>query len=426
MDQRYQVFTQVYMNEGMDVTDLSSPGVVADPYPYFTWLREHDPVHWNQRHGAWLISSYDEVHSGFRDPARLSSNRLKEYRRKRLTDDERATLDRSFAILESWMVFQDEPDHRRLRGIVKSAFSRSRLAAIEEEIGQVVSEQVAQLRQRLRGDPDLVVDLLNDFAYAIPATVICRMLGVPDRDQESFIGWSDDLIAVISGEVGLVNRNERAHRAVVNLHSYLTERIEDGRRSESGGLLRDLVTAEEDGQTLTQDEVIATAILLLFAGHRTSACMLANGFHALMSNPDQYTALLHDLEAVPNAVEEFLRWEGHTKLSVRMVSEDFEWGGRVLHAGQRVFLLQLAANRDPSVFPEPDRLDVTRENANRHVGFGNGIHFCLGAPLARMEMRIAFREMLTKLPPVKRVGDGPDWLPTLISRTQRDLPVRFG
>jgi cytochrome P450 len=409
---------------GRDLTDLSSPELTADPHPYFRSLRESRPVHWNARHGAWLVTTYQDVVAGFRDK-RLSSNRLQEYRRRRLTDEERATLGTSFAILESWMVFQDEPDHKRLRGIVQQAFTPRRLALMEQDVAEVVSGAVDALRRRVERNSGEPFDLLNEFAYEIPATVICRMLNVPEEHQDRFIAWSDDLVAVISGDVGVVDRNALAHRAVVALEAYLSERIDAAGHAEDGGLLADIVAAEADGERLTRTEVIATAILLLFAGHRTTACLIANGFNALMRHPDQYEMLRSDPSPVNNAVDEFLRWEGHTKLSVRIVAEDFEWGGQTLRTGERVFLVQLSANRDDAEFADPDRFDIRRENSLRHVGFGYGIHHCLGSALARMEARATFTAMLEHLPVLEPVEAQPRWVPTLVSRTQSALPVRI-
>ena len=408
---------------GRDVTDLASPELTADPYPYFRALRESEPVHWNARHGAWLVTTYREVVAGFREQ-RLSSNRLQEYRRRRLTDEERATLGPSFAILESWMVFQDQPDHKRLRSIVQKAFTPRRLALMEQEVKDVVTGAVDGLLGRLEREPGQPFDLLNDFAYEIPATVICRMLNVPEEHQDRFIAWSDDLVSVISGEVGAVDRNERAHRAVVALEAYLSERIDAARQLDDGGLLADLVAAEADGERLTRTEVIATAILLLFAGHRTTACLIANGFNALMRHPDQYERLCADPALVNGGVEEFLRWEGHTKLSVRIVKDDFEWSDQLLRRGERVFLVQLSANRDGAEFTDADRFDVGRENGLRHVGFGSGIHHCLGAALGRLEARATVSEMLERLPRLEPLEAQPRWVPTLISRTQSALPVR--
>jgi cytochrome P450 len=408
---------------GRDTTDLSSPELTADPYPYFRELRQSHPVHWNARHGAWLVTTYKEVVAGFRDQ-RLSSNRLQEYRRRRLTDEERRTLGPSFAILESWMVFQDQPDHKRIRGIVQQAFTLRRLALMEEEVREVVCAAVDDLCRRVKRDSGRPFDLLNDFAYSIPATVICRMLNVPEEHQDRFIAWSDDLVAVISGEVGALDRNERAHRAVVALEAYLSERIETSRKLDDGGLLADLVAAEADGERLTRTELVATAILLLFAGHRTTACLIANGFNALMRHPEEYERLGADPSLVNSAVEEFLRWEGHTKLSVRIVKEDFEWSGETLRRGERVFLVQLSANRDAAEFVDPDRFDIGRENGLRHVGFGSGVHHCLGAALGRMEARVTVTEMLGRLPMLEPLERAPQWVPTLISRTQRALPVR--
>ena len=322
------------------------------------------------------------------------------------------------------MVFQDEPDHKRLRGIVQKAFTPRRLALMENEVGDVVTAAVDRLLHRLGRDGG-PFDLLNEFAYGIPATVICRMLNVPDDDQGRFIAWSDDLVAVISGEVGAVDRNERAHRAVVALENYLSDRIEAAHYLQDGGLLADLVAAEADGERLTRTEVIATAILLLFAGHRTTACLIANGFNALMRHPDQYERLRLQPAMVNSAVEEFLRWEGHTKLSVRIVRADLEWSGQTLRRGERVFLVP--------VLRRPRRIGVPRRRPLRHRSGEwsppRGVR--LGHPsLPRRRAGPDGGPRLVggddrRLPGLEPVEPRPRWVPTLISRTQSALPVRI-
>ncbi|MGB6102814.1 MAG: cytochrome P450 [Pusillimonas sp.] len=405
-----------------DATDLLSPELTQSPYAYLGHLRQTSPVHWNERHRGWIVTRYADVTDGFRD-ARLLSNRLKHYREKRIRPDQQATIGRTLRILESWMVFQDEPEHRRLRSIVHKAFTPQVVASLEEDIRLLVRRQIAELNERLAADPDAPVDFLNEIAYEIPGPIICKMLGVPAEDRHRFIDWSEQISAVIGGFVDDNDRYDKAHAAVSSLEEYLTGVIENTKDSEDN-LMGRLVAAEADGQKLTRDEAIATGILMLFGGNRTTSCMIANGIRALMLHPDQQELLRADPQLLNKAVEEIMRWEPHTKFTVRIAGEDFEWQGQQIKAGQRIFLSPLAANHDDAMFEDPTRFDVRRANAGRHLSFGTGVHLCLGMSLARLELRTVFAEMLDVLPGLELVDPDSTWLPTLINRVQRQLLLR--
>jgi cytochrome P450 len=404
-----------------DLIDLLDAEHTQSPYAYLGRLRETEPVHWNARHKAWLVTDYEQVSKGLRDP-RLSSNRLRHARESMERDGARASIGRTLSILEKWMVFQDGPEHRRLRGVVQQMFTRQAISALEGEIRTLVQQQVAELERRL-ADSSRPVDLLNDIAYEIPGPIICRMLGVPQADRPRFIEWTEHISTLIGGATDDGDRYEKAHLAVCALEDYLTGIIESG-SSDDDNLMRRLVVAESEGQRLTRDEVIATGILLLFGGNRTTSCMIANGVRTLMLHPDQAALLQADPALLAPAVDEIMRWEPHTKFTVRIAAEDFEWCGQQVHAGQRVFLSPLSANRDPKAFDLPDAFDIRRPNAIRHLGFGIGPHFCLGNPLARLELRIVYAEILGLLPRLRLVEPDGAWMPTLINRVQRRLLVR--
>jgi cytochrome P450 len=405
-----------------DTTDLIGEHITRSPYQYLAELRDTSPVHWNERHRAWVVTRYADVLAGFRD-GRLLSNRLKHYREKRIKDEEQATIGRTLRILESWMVFQDNPEHKRLRSIVHRAFTMQTVAALEGDIRKLVQQQIERLLARLAAEPDRPVDLLNEMAYEIPGPIICKMLGVPAEDRIKFVEWSEQISSLIGGFVDDSDRYQRAHAAVTALEEYLTGIIERTSGSDDNLMAR-LVAAEAEGEKLTRDEAIATGILILFGGNRTTSCMIANGLRTLMLHPEQQQMLRDNPQMLSPAVEEIMRWDPHTKFTVRVVGEDFEWHGSELKIGQRVFLSPLAANHDPAMFAEPGRFDITRANAGRHMSFGFGIHLCLGISLARLELKIVFEEMLNILPRLQLVDSDSEWMPTLINRVQRCLLVR--
>ena len=405
----------------IDTTDLIGEAITRSPYEYLANLRETSPIHWNDRHRAWIITRYADVQAGFRD-MRLTSNRLKHYREKRIKDEDQATIGRTLRILESWMVFQDNPEHKRLRSIVHRAFTLQTVAALEGDIRALVHQQIEKLLARLAAEPDKPIDLLNEMAYEIPGPIICKMLGVPAEDREKFVDWSEQISSLIGGFVDDSDRYQRAHKAVTALEAYLTDIIEKTSGTEDNLMAR-LVQAEADGEKLTRDEAIATGILMLFGGNRTTSCMIANGLRALLLHPDQQQILRDNPELLSPAVEEIMRWEPHTKFTVRVVGEDFEWHGKPFKTGQRVFLSPLAANHDPSMFSDPGIFDIRRPNAQRHLSFGMGVHVCLGISLARLELKVVFEEMLKIMPRLQLVSQESEWMPTLINRVQRKLLV---
>jgi cytochrome P450 len=410
------------MNEiaTQDLTDLLDEARTQSPFAYFDQLRRSAPVHWNARHRAWIVTSYADVVDGFRD-ARLLSNRIKKLREK-LAPEQRETIGRTLKVLEDWMVFQDNPDHKRLRSVVHKAFTPQVVAGLEDEIRALAREQVTLLRSRIETHPDQPIDLLNEIAYEVPGTIICQMLGVPKTDRHQFIAWTEEVASIIGGFADDPDRYAKTHVAVSALEAYLTKVIERKGGAESN-LMAQLVAAEADGERLSRNEVIASAILLLFGGNRTTSCMIANGVRALLLHPDQLALLRANPDRVKAAVEEILRWESHTKATVRIVGEDFEWRGRHLKTGDRVFLSPLSANRDASVFEDPTRFDIGRANAGRHVAFGTGFHLCLGMSLARLELRIFLTEILQVLPKLRLVSPESRWMPSIVSRVQREMWV---
>lgn len=403
--------------------DLFRPEVVDDPHPLLARLRREDPVHWSERHRAWILTRYDDVLEGFKEP-RFSAERIKpalEY-----WDDEDAELISPVAdVLANWMVFKDPPDHPRLRRLVSTAFRPRAIARLEPEIEAAVGRLVDDLVERSAdGEP---VNITASFAGPLPAIVIAHMLGVPDDDRDQFRSWSDDLTDLVFGATEVPDRRERGQKALRALADYFGALIEKARSRPADNVLGSLIRSHDQGDSLTTDELISTCTLLLFGGHETTTALITNGLGAALSRTDELPSLMSENLPAQAAVEELLRYEGPAKIEVRHAADTVELRGKRIEPGQRVFLAVIAGNRDPEQFDQPDRLDL-RRSPNQHLGFGFGAHFCLGATLARTECRIALQGLLGRFPEIALAApyDSLTWRPTLISRSLVSLPVRLG
>lgn len=397
------------------IDDLLAPETVTDPHPYFARLRAEDPVHWDGRSRAWVVSRYDDVVAAQLDE-RLSAERAAAYISPDARSVSSAPVDPAFGVLTRWMVFKDPPDHTRLRGLVRQAFTPRATQRLRPRIQAIVDELLDRVRETGRAD------LIADFAYPLPAIVIAELLGVPPADRDRFKRWSDQLSSLVFAAAGEHDRYQRARQGLLELTRYFEELVEQCRRQPGDTLIDALVQAEEQGDVLGREEVLGTCILLLFAGHETTTHLLGNGILALLRHPDQRQALEDDPSLAALAVEEFLRYDGPAKLAPRSVKDGFQLRDKRLDPGQRVLLALASANRDPERFPDPDRLDVRRDESP-HVGFGHGIHYCLGATLARLETQIAVVSLLEQLPRLRLATDRLEWHPTLLIRGLRALPV---
>lgn len=400
-----------------EMDDMLTPERVADPYPYFAELRTTDPVHWSDRYRAWFISRWDDVFTSLRDP-RFSSDRVKPVFDTKLTDEQRAERKPMFDILQHWMVFNDPPEHTRLRGLVNRAFTPKAIAALRPRIDEVVTFQLAEIRDR--GSADLI----RDFAFPIPAVVIAEMMGVPPEERDLFKDWSDSIMALVFGAAGVPGRREQAQASMLELASYLQERVAYFRAHPAENLISDLIGAQEADDRLSDEEIVSTCTLVLFGGHETTTNLIGNGTRALLHFPDQLQRLIDDPDLIAPAIEELLRYDGPSKMEVRRAISDIEIRDRTIREGDQVYFIQSAANRDPEQFENPDELDLAR-NPNRHCGFGFGIHYCMGAPIARLEGAIAIDALIRALPGL-RIGPGAEvWHPTLISRGMQSFPVSW-
>lgn len=384
------------------------PGFIADPYPAYARLREEDPVHRSPM-GFWVLSRYDDVVGLLRDP-RFGRGGFDQLFQARFGE---AGFDMS-------MLFRDPPDHTRLRALVSKAFT----PRVVEQMRGHIQEIVDGLLDRVQGAGRM--DVIADLAYPLPVTVICEMLGVPTGERDRFRAWSLDIarsldaIALPTGPE-VIERGRAARHALAD---YFRVLIAERRAAPRPDLLSDLIAAEEQGDRLSEGELMSTLILLLVAGHETTVNLVGNGTLALLRHPAELGRLRADPGLVESAVEELLRYDGPVQRTGRIAAADVDIAGTAIPAGALVTGLIGSANRDPAHFADPDRLDVGRTD-NRHLAFGWGIHFCLGAPLARLEGQLAFGTLLRRLPDLALDTTEPRWRVGSVLRGLEALPVRF-
>jgi cytochrome P450 len=399
--------------------DPRRPETIADPFPIFARLRERDPVHWSERLGGWVLTRYRDVRMVLAD-RRFSADRISPYR-DHLPPTQRTALQELMTTLGFWAVFNDPPDHTRRRALLSGLFSAGRIAALRPMIERVVEPLLARLAERSR------FDLIADFAYPLPAIVIARIVGVPAEDIDQFKTWSDDLAAFVGSALATPDKRERAERGARDLAAYFRRMLHDHRARPREDALSALLAAEVDGERLSEEEIVASAMLLLFAGHETTTNLIGNGVLALLRHPDQMALLRARPELTPSAVEEMLRFDGPTQAMTRIAREEIAFSDtrgatRAVPAGARIFALLNAANRDPEIFPEPDRFLVER-GSTRHLSFGIGTHFCLGAPLARLEAEIGIAALVRRFPDLVLADELLQWSDSLVLRGVRSLPL---
>lgn len=390
------------------------PEMVADPYPVYRELRETDPVHWHEPFGAWLLTRYDDVNSVLHDP-RFSAERT----RKMRSMAGGAGLDTFFNFLSSRMIFADPPRHTRLRGLVSKAFTPHAIEAMRPHIQSLVEDFLKP------GEKNGRLEIIDDLAYPLPVTVILEMLGLPVADRERLKHWSDEFFLYFAKDPSQVKPEEyqRAMNAVTAEIEYFRAAVARLHGHPGENLLSAMLHAEEAGDRLTEEELFANTNLLLTAGHETTTSLIGNGTRALLLFPDQLEKLRRDPSLLPGAVEEFLRFDSPVQFTHRLAGEDVVLRGQTIRKGQFVYLLLGAANRDPARFQDPDKLDISRRD-NHHVAFGQGWHYCLGAPLARLEGQIAFATLLRKFPRLRLETDRLEYRETFNLRCLKVLSVQ--
>lgn len=361
---------------------LFGPEMHENPYPVYRELRERQPVHWDEGLHAWVITSYDEVVWALTE---LSSDRVTGARGR----FHEAALQPLFDLLAMVLVQRDEPDHRRIRSLVQNVFLRTSVDRWSDSIGQRIQSLLQRGLQTGR------MDFVWDFAVPLPVLVISEIMGIPAEDRERVKRWCDDFALVATNFYANISAEqlERGRRSTQAFRTYLDAQVEEIHRAPRDDLLSALVHAEEEGVRLTLDELMANVILLLNAGNETTTNLLGNGLVALLHNPDQLQQLREDPTLIPNAVEELLRYDSPVQFLGRVAISDVKCGGKRIRRGDLVLPVLGAANRDPAQFSDPDRLQVNR-HVSHHVALGHGHHYCVGAPLARLEALLTFRSLL--------------------------------
>ncbi|HEV7396613.1 MAG TPA: cytochrome P450 [Pyrinomonadaceae bacterium] len=398
----------------LSLYQLLDPEVLANPYPLYRRLQTEAPVYWDPYLHAWVVTRYADVVTVLHH---FSANRTP-------TPEQFAALGLPelgpvSQMMVKQMLFMDAPDHTRLRGLSSYAFTPARVEVLRSHIRSIVKSLLDQVQAK--GQMDLIADL----AAPLPAIVTAQMLGVPVSDSDKLKSWSADFAEVLGNFQHNPDRASRTLKCVEEMRLYFAEAMERLRAEPREGLIYSLMTAEIDGDRLTDEEIIANSIVTMVGGQETTTNLIGNGVLALLRNPEQFARLKDNLELIPSAVEELLRYESPSQHTARIAPQDTEMGGQKIRKGQAVIAVMGAGNRDPERFPDPDRLDLARTD-NRHLAFGWASHFCFGAPLARIEGQLALEAIVQRLPDLELEPGPLVWRDNLGLRGLVALPVTFG
>lgn len=397
--------------------DLTSPAAKANPYPAYALVRSNDPIHslkMENGRTTWLITRYEDALAILKD-----QRFIKDFRRL-LTPEQLAQAQGSiYNMLNTHMLSFDQPDHTRLRALVNLSFTPRLVEQWRERIQAIADELIDAMEQH----SERAVDLVDAFAFPLPIIVITEMLGVPTQDRENFREWSN---ALLDG-AGNPEQFQTARAKILEFTMYLSSLVAAKRQQPGDDLISRLIVAEENGDRLNETELLSMIFLLLVAGHETTVNLIGNSVLALLQHPEQKKLLRENPELIKNAVEEFLRFHSPVAIGTnRWVGEDLEFGGKRMRRGDAVLVGLAAANHDPSEFARSDELDITRKE-NRHLAFGMGIHYCLGAPLARLEGQIAINTLLKRLPNLRLTVPVEElvWRPSMLLLGVSKLPVAY-
>ena len=389
--------------------DPRSPAFRANPYPFYDMLRAFAPIFYWQPWGMWFLTTHEDCHALLRDdrfghlPLSVAA----------APPSQRAL----WQMQTNWLLTMNPPDHTRLRGLVQKAFTPRAVAQLRATIQRLTDALIDRMAEKEQ------VDVIADLAYPLPVAVICEMLGVPLADQGRFHAWSAALVHSLdlTDEPAVYNR---ASVAAAEMTAYFDALLAERRAQPQTDILSALVAAEEAGDRLTTEELFGTCALLLVAGHETTVNLIGNGTLALLRHPDQWQRLRDEPGLIASAVEELLRYDSPVQLTSRAALIDVTYKGQRFPRGTFVTFLLGAANHDPAVFADPARLDVGRAN-NRHLAFGGGIHYCLGAPLARLEGEIALGTLARRLPTLALAGGPPVYRDNVALRGLEALPAKL-
>ena len=397
---------------------LTSRDFYHDPYPYYAELRARAPVAYSEALGGWLLSRYDDVLATLQDVRHFSSQGRMLAALERLPDAARRHLMPFEAHFTVGLISSDPPNHTRLRALVNTAFTPRVVERLRPRLQQLVNELLEAV------EPRGTMDVVRDLAYPLPAIVIAELLGARPEAREDFKAWSDGILAFQGLGVVTAEVLEHSQRHLLAMRAFLQDLLAERRRQPQDDLLSHLVAAEMEGDRLSEAELLTTAVTLLTAGHETTTNLIANGLHTLLRHPAQLDHLRADPALLPTTIEEVLRYESPLQRNPRRVAVDLEYGGATLRRGDYVLQMLGAANRDPAMFAEPERFVLTRQ-PNRHLAFAFGPHFCVGAPLARLEASVAIGTVLQRWPGLRLASEAIDWQCHGLLRGPLALPMTF-
>jgi cytochrome P450 len=399
----------------LSLSHLLDPEVLADPYPLYRRLRSESPVHWDPYLHAWIVTRYEDVitvlsrFSAARTPTPAFFEALGAPEVSPIAE-----------VMHKQMLFLDGPAQTRVRKLAAPAFLPGRVRALHGHIQEIATRLIDDVVARGTGR----MDLLADFAEPLPAIVTVELLGVPVEDHVRLKEWSVTFAQMLGNFQHNPDRLADVHRAVEHLRGYFQSAIREQRKRPRDGLIHVLMTSEADGDRLTDEEIVANCIVTMVGGLETTTNLIGNGVLTLLRNPDQMNRLRADVDLMPAAVEELLRYESPSQHTARLAPDDVVLGGKQIRKRQAVIAVMAAGNRDPERFPDPDRLDFDRPN-NQHLAFGWGPHFCFGAPLARVEGQIAFASLLHRFPVLEMTSAPLVWRDNLGLRGLESLPLTF-
>jgi len=405
------------MQNGLGLIDLYRSELRANPYPLYDALRANDPVYWDESMRAWLLTSYDDAQFALSD-RRFGHQRsvMPPY----ATAQEQEMLKQTAELVENFLTAKDPPEHTRLRSLAHSAFEPLMVKQLHSFIEKVANNLLDRVEPR--GEMDAV----RDYAFPLTATIISHILGVPAVDQDRFTHWSTSVIRFVEAMIHDHQLMVETVQVVSEVKEYFHGLITERRICPQADLLTAFLNTEDQSRSMSEAEIIANATFLLIAGHETTKNLIGNGLIALFAQPDELQRLQSNPELVPSAIEELLRFDAPFQFFSRTALEDTPIRAKIIRKGQRVIPIMAAANRDPSRFAKPNSLDLSRKD-NHHLSFGFGIHFCLGAYLARLETQIAFGTLLRRMPSLHLAQDAAtiEYLPHVIIRGPKALSVRF-